>query len=85
MDGHPATVFRAGAAFDEALALEPAQDGGEVGALQTSGGGDTAVQLAGLASLVTVLATNWPHLSLWAMAALLAVGAATLPRFTKAA
>ncbi len=32
-----------------------------------------AVQLAGLASLVTVLVTNWPHVSLWAMAAPLAL------------
>ncbi|MFD3500547.1 MFS transporter [Streptomyces sp. NPDC058678] len=31
------------------------------------------VQLAGLASLVTVLLANWPHVSLWAMAAPLAL------------
>jgi hypothetical protein len=31
------------------------------------------VQLAGLASLVAVLVSNWPHVSLWAMAAPLAL------------
>ena len=34
------------------------------------------VQLVGLAALVTVLATNWPHVSLWSMAAPLALAGA---------
>jgi len=51
-DDHPAAVVGAGVTFDETLAFEAVQDGGQVGAPQPGGGDNAAGWWPGLHAVV---------------------------------